>query len=186
MVTIGVDAHTCMHAAVAVDADGRILGEWQGLNSPSGWQALWTWAAAFSAPRQWGIEGAWKYGRSLAQYLVAGNERVYEVNPRWTSQRRRRARKRGKSDRLDAHAVAQLVREDGPTLPQIPLVLRSVTSQPYILPRSPSCVASSCSRPVPLQGFLGLGSALHRKPNWRCMRGSLRWRPRRLGWSVTA
>ncbi len=120
MVTIGVDAHTCMHAAVAVDADGRILGEWQGLNSPSGWQELWTWADAFSAPRQWGIEGAWKYGRSLAQYLVAGNERVYEVNPRWTSHRRRRARKRGKSDRLDAHAVAQLVREDGPTLPQIP------------------------------------------------------------------
>jgi len=35
------------------------------------------------------------------------------------AQRRRKARKSGKSDHLDAHAVAQLVREDGTTLPQV-------------------------------------------------------------------
>ncbi|MDP9315399.1 MAG: IS110 family transposase [Chloroflexota bacterium] len=120
MVIIGVDAHKRMHAAVAVDADGMILSEWKGPNTASGWHALCTWATAFPTPRQWGIEGAWNYGRGLAQHLVAQGEPVYEVNPRWTAQRRRRARKQGKSDRLDAHAVAQLVREEGPTLPQIP------------------------------------------------------------------
>lgn len=120
MVTIGVDAHKRMHAAVAVDASGTILGEWKGPNTASGWHQLWDWATTFPGPRRWGIEGAWNYGRGLAQYLVAGDEQVYEVNPRWTAQRRRRARKRGKSDRLDAHAVAQFVREESSTLPQIP------------------------------------------------------------------
>ncbi len=62
---------------------------------------------------------AWNYGRGLAQHLVTSGEQVYEANPRWTAQRRRRARKAGKSDRLDAHAVAQLVREESATLPPI-------------------------------------------------------------------
>ncbi len=121
MVIIGIDAHKGMHAAVAVDASGTILGEWKGRNTATGWHELWTWAnsCSASASRQWGIEGAWNYGRGLAQYLVTSGEQVFEVNPRWTAQRRRRARKQGKSDRLDAHAVAQLVREEGSTLPQI-------------------------------------------------------------------
>jgi transposase len=119
MVIIGVDAHKRMHAAVAVDAAGTILGEWKGPNTAAGWHELWTWANSFSASRQWGIEGAWNYGRGLAQYLVTSGEQVFEVNPRWTAQRRRRARRAGKSDRLDAHAVAQLVREESSTLPQI-------------------------------------------------------------------
>ena len=46
-------------------------------------------------------------------------ERVYEVNPRWTAERRRSARKAGKSDRLDAHAVAKLVRDEACTLPRV-------------------------------------------------------------------
>ena len=120
MVIIGVDAHKRMHAAVAVNAFGTILSEWKGPNTPSAWHDLATWATAFPAPRQWGIEGAWNYGRGLAQHLVASGEQVFEVNPRWTAQRRRRARKQGKSDRLDAHAVAQLVREEASTLPQVP------------------------------------------------------------------
>jgi transposase len=119
MITIGVDAHKRMHAAVAVDAAGVILGEWRGANTATDWQALQAWAGALGASRQWGIEGAWNYGRGLAQLLVAQGETVYEVNPRWTADRRRRARKLGKSDRLDAHAVAKLVREDSATLPQV-------------------------------------------------------------------
>ncbi len=119
MITIGVDAHKRMHAAVAVDATGGILGEWRGANTAAAWQALWEWAGAFSTPRQWGIEGAWNYGRGLAQFLVTQDETVYEINPRWTAARRRGARTRGKSDRLDAYAVAKLVREEGATLPPV-------------------------------------------------------------------
>ncbi len=119
MITIGVDAHKRVHQALALTETGAVLGSWRGTNTPEHWQHLLAWAGTFAGPRQWGVEGAWNYGRGLAQFLVAQDETVYEVNPRWTADRRRRARKLGKSDRLDAHAVAKLVREDATTLPTV-------------------------------------------------------------------
>ncbi len=119
MVTIGVDAHKHVHQALALDGTGTVLGVWRGANRPTDWQQLLTWTGTFPGPRQWGIEGAWHLGRGLAQFLVAQGETVYEVNPRWTAERRRGARTRGKSDRLDAHAVAKFVRDEAVTLPRI-------------------------------------------------------------------
>ena len=119
MVTIGVDAHKAVHQALAKDDAGTILGSWRGATTPDCWQQLLAWATTFPGPRQWGIEGAWNYGRGLAQFLVAHGEVVFEVNPRWTAGGRRRARKAGKSDRLDAHAVAKLMRDEGSSLPRV-------------------------------------------------------------------
>jgi len=119
MITIGVDAHKRLHVALALDEAGREIGQWQGKNSAAGWRDLAQWAGAIAANRQWGIEGAWGYGRGLAQHLVALEEIVYEINPRWTAQGRRRARKPGKTDRLDARAVALMVRQEASTLPQV-------------------------------------------------------------------
>jgi transposase len=119
MLTIGLDAHKAIHQALALDDVGTVLGTWRGANTPDQWQQLLVWAARLPGPRQWGIEGAWNYGRGLAQFLVGQGESVFEVNPRWTAAGRRRARKPGKSDRLDAHAVAKLVRDEGPTLPRV-------------------------------------------------------------------
>jgi transposase len=56
----------------------------------------------------------------LAQYLVGQGETVYDVNPRWTATERRRARKPGKSDRLDAHAIAAFVQREAQTLAPVP------------------------------------------------------------------
>ncbi len=119
MVTIGVDAHKSVHQALALDDTGTVLGSWRGATTADHWQQLLAWAVTFPGPRQWGIEGAWNYGRGVAQFLVAQGETIFEVNPRWTAQGRRRARKAGKSDRLDAHAVAKLVRDEGATLPRV-------------------------------------------------------------------
>jgi transposase len=114
-----VDAHKGVHVALAVDEAGQELGQWQGVNSAAGWQAISEWAVSLGSPRQWGIEGAWGYGRNLAQHLVANGETVYEVNPRWTAMGRRSARKPGKTDRLDARAVALLVRQEASALPRV-------------------------------------------------------------------
>lgn len=120
MITIGVDAHKRVHVAVALDEAGRELGQWRGPNSAEGWRGLRDWAAGLGDRRQFGIEGAWNYGRGLAQHLVAAGETVYEVNPRWTAQSRRRARRLDKNDRLDARAVAGLVWREAGTLPRVP------------------------------------------------------------------
>ncbi len=119
MITIGVDAHKRLHVALALDAAGREIGEWRGPNNSSGWRALSEWARAQGEELQWGIEGAWGYGRQLAQHLVAGAEIVYEINPRWTAFSRRRGRRQGKTDSLDARAVALLVRQEAPGLPRV-------------------------------------------------------------------
>lgn len=122
MLTIGVDAHKRVHAAVAVDAVGREVGHWRGPNAPAAWQALATWAAALDGARCWGIEGAWQYGRGLAQTLVAAGDAVVEVNPRLTAAERRGSRSADKSDRLDARAVARVTLREAATLPAIPPV----------------------------------------------------------------
>ena len=149
------------HQALALDETGVVLGQWRGANTLDAWAQLLAWAATFPGPRQWGIEGAWNYGRGLAQFLVAQGERVYEVNPRWTAERRRSARKAGKSDRLDAHAVAKLVRDEASTLPRVTAEDESVvldllvTEHESALPRPRACATSctSCScRSIPTTG----------------------------------
>jgi transposase len=119
VITIGVDAHKRLHVALAINEAGQELGEWRGPNSAAGWRSIAQWASSLGSPRQWGVEGAWSYGRNLAQHLVAVGETVYEVNPRWTAIGRRSARKPGKTDRLDARAVALLVRQEASTLPRV-------------------------------------------------------------------
>jgi len=119
MITIGVDAHKGIHMAVAVGEAGREVAHWRGPNSAAGWHEVATWGATLGVSRRWGIEGAWNYGRGVAQYLVAADAEVYEVNPRWTVGGRQRARRRDKNDRLDANAVALLVWREGAALPRV-------------------------------------------------------------------
>jgi transposase len=119
MLTVGVDAHKRTNVAVALDATGRELARWRGPNNVAGWHQVAAWAAALDREARWGIEGAWKYGRGLAQCLVEAGAAVYEVNARWTAAGRRRARTPGKSDRLDARAVALVVWREAGTLPAV-------------------------------------------------------------------
>jgi len=119
MITIGVDPHKRLHVALAVDQAGQEIGEWRGTNSAQGWSDVAAWAASLGHERQWGIEGAWNYGRGLAQQLHAAGECVFDINPRWTAIRRRSARKPGKTDKLDARAVAHLVRQECDSLPRV-------------------------------------------------------------------
>jgi transposase len=119
MLTLGVDAHKRLHEAVALDGVGHEVGRRRVPNSPTGWDDLLAWAAGLGAPRRWGVEGAWGYGRGLAQHLVGASEAVFEVSPRWTAGGRKRARRPGKSDRLDALAVARLVLAEAASLPVV-------------------------------------------------------------------
>ena len=119
MLTIGVDAHKQVNTAVAIDDSGREVGRWGGANGVEGWRQLRLWGAELGESCRWGIEGAWNLGRGLAQHLVEVGEEVYEVNPRWTTEGRRRARKTEKSDRLDARAVALYVWREGESLPPV-------------------------------------------------------------------
>ena len=117
VIWIGIDAHKRVHQALALSADG-VLGQKTIINTAVGWTELLRWASTWS-DRIWAVEGSGSLGRGLAQFLAVRGERVHEVNPRWTARRRRGLRRPGKSDVLDAQAVAHLLREEGESLPLV-------------------------------------------------------------------
>jgi transposase len=119
MLTIGVDAHKRVHQAVALNGHGQVLATWRGPNRPQAWADLRDWAAQLGETRRWGIEGARTFGQGVAQHLIAAGEAVHDVDPRLTAGERRYARRRGKSDRLDAEAVARVLLREGAVLPVI-------------------------------------------------------------------
>jgi transposase len=146
MITIGVDAHNHLHVATALDAAGRVIDRWQGPNSPDGWAALLAWGRSQRrrAPRRWGIEGDGHYGRGLTEALLAEGEQVYDINPRWTALARRSGCQRGKSDRLDAAAVARYLWQEGAEL--VPLVPEDETAVLDLLVRERAAAVAETTR----------------------------------------
>ena len=114
MIVIGVDVHKHSLTAVAVDELGRERGAWSG---PVG-VGLLVWARSVDGERLWAVEDCRHVTRGLEQSLVGQGERLVRVPPRLTAPQRRRGRTRGKSDRIDALAVARAALQepllDGP------------------------------------------------------------------------
>jgi len=107
-VAIGIDSHKGTLAAAAVDTLGRVLGVREFTNDPKGHQAFQRWVREQGSPRRIGIEGSLHYGAALSQRLLAEGEDVREVPPSLTHLERRR-RQKGKSDQVDAVAIARVV-----------------------------------------------------------------------------
>jgi transposase len=110
MIVIGVDVHKHSLTAVAVDDVGRTLSQWTG---PLGAQVV-AWARSLARERLWALEDCRHVSRRFEQLLQARSERLVRVPPRLTGPQRRRGRTRGKSDAIDALAVARAaLREPG-------------------------------------------------------------------------
>jgi transposase len=104
MIVIGVDVHKYSLTAVAVDELGRPLAERSGPVEDE----LVAWAHSVGEERLlWAVEDCRHVSRGLEQALLAAGERLVRVPPRLTGPERRRGRTRGKSDQLDALAVAR-------------------------------------------------------------------------------
>lgn len=115
MVVLGADVHKKTHTIVAVDGNGRRLDELTVPATPAGHGQALDWArAAFGGGRVWGIEDCRSMSAGLEAGLAAAGERVVRVPARLTARNRASARTRGKSDPIDALAVARAVlREPG-------------------------------------------------------------------------
>ena len=104
---IGVDPHKHVLSAVALDGRGGVLGRWSGSAARPGIRAPQAWAARHAPGAVWAIEGSNSLGRRLALALVAAGADVRDVCPTRTAERRRKRPGRGKTDALDAEAVAR-------------------------------------------------------------------------------
>jgi transposase len=104
MIVVGLDVHKHALTAVAVDELGRSLGE---RTTPVAAEVLLEWVRSLDAERLWALEDCRHVTRGLEQALLAAGERLVRVPPRLTAPQRRRGRRRGKSDALDALAIAR-------------------------------------------------------------------------------
>jgi transposase len=103
MIVIGVDVHKQSLTAVAVDEAGRALAELTVAAAPE----LLAWAASLAPERLWALEDCRQLTRVLEQTLLAEGERQVRVPPKLMAPQRRAGRMRGKSDPIDALAVAR-------------------------------------------------------------------------------
>jgi transposase len=104
MIVIGVDVHKHELTAVAVDELGRTLAEHSSASEGDG---ILGWACSLGEERLWAVEDCRHVSRGLEQLLLEGGEQLVRVPPRLTAPERRRGRSRGKSDSIDALAIAR-------------------------------------------------------------------------------
>ncbi len=101
----GVDTHSAVHCAAALDTRGRLLGVAEFPASGAGYCELLSWMRGHGTVVSVGVEGSGAYGAGLARYLHTQGVAVLEV-PR---PERRLRRSVGKSDPIDAEAAARAV-----------------------------------------------------------------------------
>jgi transposase len=108
MVTVGIDAHKRTHTVVVIDEVGRELGSktTTATTSEDHLQLL-RWAERFGTGRVWAVEDCRHLSRRLEADLLAAGERIVRVPPKLMAHARDAARTYGKSDPIDALAVAR-------------------------------------------------------------------------------
>jgi transposase len=115
MVTIGADLHKRSHTLVAVDDNGRKLAERTAPATTAGHLELLRWAARFGE-RRFALEDCRHLSRRLERDLLLAGEQVVRVPPKLMADARRGGREPGKSDPIDALAVARAALRE-PDLP---------------------------------------------------------------------
>jgi transposase len=108
-VAIGIDSHKGSLAAAAVDALGRVIDAREFGNRPEGHRALIGWVRSQRGPRRIGVEGSQGFGAAVARRLLLAEEDVREVPASLTHRQRQRRPSQGKSDPIDAVAIARVV-----------------------------------------------------------------------------
>ncbi len=104
MIVIGVDVHKQSVTAVAADEAGRPLDE---KTIPVGSDELIGWAEALGSERLWALEDCRQLTVWLERQLLGRGEDLVRVPPKLTVPERRAGRTRGKSDPIDALAIAR-------------------------------------------------------------------------------
>ncbi len=119
MVVLGTDAHKRSHTVVACDEAGAELGSITVAATEDGHLRAVKWAARWGM-RKWAIEDCRHLSRRFEADLLAAGELVVRVPPKMMAAQRRAARTRGKSDPIDALAVARAaLREPGLPVAQL-------------------------------------------------------------------
>ena len=119
MIVLGADMHKSSHTIAAVAAaTGEMLGDKTVSVGARGFDQVLRWARGLGRDRVWALEDCRHVSGSFERFLIARGERVVRVPTRLMANSRRSSRERGKSDLIDALAVARAALAEGmETLP---------------------------------------------------------------------
>jgi transposase len=118
----GVDTHKDTLAVAVIDLAGRVLACRELANTEAGYQLLVQLLEGHEVARV-GIEGSGNYGRAAAVHLALSCPvEVVEVPPTLTSRERLARPGAGKTDPVDAVAIARIVARE-PNLPAVRLTV---------------------------------------------------------------
>jgi transposase len=96
------------HTAIAVTSmSGELVDELSAAARASGYAQLLQWAQAIDDERVWALEDVRGVSRGLEGFLLERGERVVRVPPKLMAGARKSARTYGKSDSIDALAIAR-------------------------------------------------------------------------------
>jgi transposase len=110
MIVISADTHKRTRSLAAVnEGTGRVVGQREITAGEAGHLAAVRWARGLDEGWVWAIEDTRHVSGRLEQALLAAGERVVRVAPHRIGASRRGERERGKSDQIDALAVARAV-----------------------------------------------------------------------------
>ncbi len=106
MIAVGVDTHKDRHWAAALSDVGAVLDKTSVEATRAGFCQLVDWVLEIADDQEivFGVEGAGSWGATLAEHLKEQGFEVFEVD-----RPRRRDRRHGKSDAIDAIAAAKAV-----------------------------------------------------------------------------
>lgn len=151
MVVIGTDVHKRTHTFVAVDEVGRKIAEKVVPATTEGHLAALAWAkTTVGNDLLWGIEDCRNLSARLERDLLSAGQKVVRVAPKLMAHERAGARTRGKSDPIDALAVARAVLRH----PDLPVASHDETSRELklLIDRREDLVAQ---RTATINRFLG-------------------------------
>jgi transposase len=114
MIVIGVDTHKRSHTLVALDAaTGAARGQLTIPATDAGTLEALRFAGELDDQRVWAVEDCRHVSGRLERGLVASGDRVVRVAPALTESSRKAVRQAGKSDPIDAIAIARAALREG-------------------------------------------------------------------------
>ena len=119
----GVDAHKDTHTVVFLDRVGRLIQTLTITADQGGYRKAMTVAKRLGGRVVWGLESTGCYANGFARRLLESGAQVYEVPGPFTKRHRQRSSRTGKSDPLDAQAIAEAVLRESDRLPRYEIAI---------------------------------------------------------------
>jgi transposase len=114
MIVLGADMHKRSHTVAAVGAStGEVVGDKTIRVGDCEFAAAIEWAIGLGDDRVWALEDCRHVFGAFERFVLVRGERVVRVATRLMAGERRAGRDRGKSDRIDALAVARAALREG-------------------------------------------------------------------------